>query len=94
MIMKLSSTMFSRFLQHLEGSDSFGTLKLHPATKATAKVNPSWRAMLPLQKIWPHATWVSRAMTLEIREGRGVGPNKDTGKSEKMVEVAGYKRCG
>lgn len=37
---------------------------------------------------------VSRAMTLEIREGRGVGPNKDTGKSEKMVEVAGYKRCG
>ena len=28
---------------------------------------------------------VSRAMTLEIREGRGVGPNKDTGMTHMSV---------
>ena len=32
--------------------------------------------MRPTPRTWPRATW-SRCMTMEIREGRGVGPKKD-----------------
>jgi succinate dehydrogenase / fumarate reductase flavoprotein subunit len=31
----------------------------------------------PTPRTWPPATWSAAAMTMEIREGRGVGPNKD-----------------
>ena len=41
------------------------------------RANASWSAMRPTRRISRRATSSSRSMTIEIREGRGVGPHKD-----------------
>ena len=68
--------------------------EIAPCNQGNSEGEPFMARYAPTAKDLASRDVVSRAMTLEIREGRGVGPNKDTGKSEKMVEVAGYKRCG
>ncbi len=75
--------MFSRFLQHLECSDSLwnGTLKLPHEYQGNSEGEPFMARYAPTAKDLASRDVVSRAMTLEIREGRGVGPNKDAGKS-------------
>ena len=68
--------------------------EIAPCNQGNSEGEPFMARYAPTAKDLASRDVVSRAMTLEIREGRGVGPNKDTGKSEKMVEAAGYKRCG
>ena len=41
------------------------------------KANGSWSAMPRAPRTSPRRDVVSRSMTIEIREGRGVGPNQD-----------------
>jgi len=43
----------------------------------TRRASASWSAMHPTPRISPRANVVSRSMTIEIREGRGCGPQKD-----------------
>lgn len=81
MVMKLLSATFSRLLQHLEGSDSFWDSEIAPCNQGNSEGEPFMARYAPTAKDLASRDVVSRAMTLEIREGRGVGPNKDMGKS-------------
>ena len=42
-----------------------------------AAASASWSAMRPMPRIWPRAMSSAAPMTIEIREGRGVGEHKD-----------------